>query len=51
VEEMREVSPCLKGTIDPQRHAHISARLELQLENALLWREVCINYFSQFVSA
>jgi alpha-glucuronidase len=39
----------LQGNIDPQRHEHVSKRLTQQLENARLWREVCVNYFGQFV--
>jgi alpha-glucuronidase len=39
----------LQGKIDPQRHQHVSRRLEQQLENARLWREVCLNYFGHFI--
>ena len=35
--------------IDSQRYAHVSERLGRQLENARLWREVCVDYFGQFV--
>jgi alpha-glucuronidase len=49
VEGMREIWHDLAGAIDPQRHAHVSTRLQQQLENALLWRQVCINYFGRFV--
>jgi alpha-glucuronidase len=36
--------------IDPQRHKHVSERLKQQLENARLWREVCIDYFGRFAA-
>jgi alpha-glucuronidase len=49
VETMRDIWQSLQGRIDPQRHAHVSKRLEQQLENARLWREVCLKYF-HFVS-
>ncbi len=40
----------LQANIDPQRHEHVSKRLTQQLENARLWREVCVRYFGHFVS-
>ena len=45
VETMRDIWQSLQGKIDPQRHAHVNKRLEQQLENARLWREVCLKYF------
>ena len=45
VETMRDIWQSLQGKIDPQRHAHVSKRLEQQLENARLWREACLKYF------
>ncbi len=50
VEKMCGVWQSLQARIDPQRHEHVSRRLEQQLENARLWREVCINYFCRFVT-
>jgi len=49
VERMRDIWQDLRAEIDPLRHAHVSQRLERQLENARLWREVCLDYFSRFV--
>ncbi|CAG0937232.1 Extracellular xylan exo-alpha-(1-_2)-glucuronosidase [Thermoflexales bacterium] len=49
VEKMREVWRRLQTDIDPQRHEHVTQRLNQQLENARWWREVCLNYFGQFV--
>ncbi|MCX6032742.1 MAG: alpha-glucuronidase family glycosyl hydrolase [Chloroflexi bacterium] len=48
VERMRDIWQDVQAGIDPQRHAHVSRRLEQQLDNARLWRQVCIHYFSQF---
>jgi alpha-glucuronidase len=50
VEKMRSTWQSLQDRIDPQRHEHVSKRLKEQQENALLWREVCINYFRRFAS-
>lgn len=49
VEDMVRTWQDLQPHIDPQRYAHVSERLMRQLENAHLWREVCIQYFGQFV--
>jgi len=48
VEQMRNLWQSLQARLDPERHAHVSRRLEQQLENARLWREVCIKYFGRF---
>jgi alpha-glucuronidase len=48
VEKICRIWHGLQGKIDPQRHAHVSQRLEQQLGNARLWREVCLKYFGQF---
>jgi alpha-glucuronidase len=48
VEKMHSTWQSLQTEIDPQRHEHVSERLTQQLENARLWREVCVNYFGQF---
>jgi alpha-glucuronidase len=50
VEEMLSTWQGLQSEIDSQRYAHVHERLLHQLENARLWREVCVNYFSQFAS-
>ncbi len=49
VERMRDIWQELEGRVDPQRHEHVSRRLEQQLDNARLWRKTCIDYFGQFV--
>jgi alpha-glucuronidase len=48
VEGMRHTWQGLRSRIDPQRHEHVGQRLAQQLENARLWREVCIGYFGRF---
>jgi alpha-glucuronidase len=48
VEKMCSIWQSLQGKVDAQRHEHVSWRLEQQLENARLWREVCTKYFGQF---
>lgn len=50
VDKMRGIWQSLQATLDPQRHEHVSRRLEQQLENACLWREVCLNYFGRYVT-
>jgi alpha-glucuronidase len=51
VEKMLSTWQSLSAKIDSQHHKHVSDRLTQQLENAHLWREICLNYFSQFVSS
>jgi len=48
VERMCDIWQGLEGQVDPQRHEHVSQRLEQQLENAREWRKTCIDYFGQF---
>jgi alpha-glucuronidase len=48
VESLREVWQSLQAHVDPERHAQVEQRLEHQLENARLWREICLEYFAQF---
>jgi alpha-glucuronidase len=50
VQEMDSVWQGLQAKIDPQRHRHVSERLKQQLENARLWRGVCIDYFGCFAT-
>jgi alpha-glucuronidase len=50
VEKMCSIWQSLQAKIDSQRHEHVNRRLEQQLENARLWREVCIKYLGQFAS-
>jgi len=41
----------LEGKIDQQRFDHVKARLEMQLENARRWRDVCLEYFGRFAES
>jgi alpha-glucuronidase len=47
-EQMRDAWQGLRSGIDPQRHEHVSRRLEQQLQNARLWRQVCVDYFGRY---
>ncbi|MBK9925124.1 MAG: alpha-glucuronidase [Anaerolineales bacterium] len=47
-EELYKIWQGLKNHIDPQRYDHVLKRLDQQRENAHLWQDVCIKYFSQF---
>ena len=38
----------LKDKIDPQRFEEVKNRLNLQKENAVLWRDTCLKYFGRF---
>jgi alpha-glucuronidase len=50
VEEMRGIWRSLQDSIDPARHAHVSARLDQQWENAREWRAVCLDYFGHYAN-
>ena len=47
VEKMLETWRGMENKIDAQRYAHVLIRLNQQLENARLWRDVCIDYFKK----
>ncbi len=47
---MQEEWNMLAGKIDEERFDHVKTRLEIQLENAKEWRDVCIGYFGQFAA-
>jgi alpha-glucuronidase len=49
VEEMLETWRGLQTRVDAQRYEDVREWLIQQVENARLWRDVCIHYFSQFV--
>jgi alpha-glucuronidase len=38
----------LEGKIDPERFAHVKSLLEIQLKEAVWWRNACILYFQTF---
>ena len=38
----------LSGSIDPQRHAAIAAKLAIQERDAIGWRDACLLYFQTF---
>jgi alpha-glucuronidase len=50
VEEMLATWKSLQAEVDAQRYEHVLARLNLQLENARLWRDTCLDYFGSFTN-
>ena len=50
VEEMLATWKDLQPKIDAERYEHVLARLNLQLENARLWCDTCIEYFGSFAN-
>jgi len=50
VEEMHAIWKEIQPKIDAERYDHVLARLNLQLENAHLWCDTCIEYFSRFAN-
>lgn len=38
----------LAGSIDPETHAAVSARLRTQEQDAVRWRDACLLYFQTF---
>lgn len=46
VRQMQEQWQSLKGQIDSERFTQVSAQLEVQLRDAIYWRDACISYFS-----
>jgi alpha-glucuronidase len=41
----------LEDKIDRQRFDHVKKRLEMQLENAQQWRDICLEYFGRFAKS
>ncbi|MBN1833346.1 MAG: alpha-glucuronidase [Deltaproteobacteria bacterium] len=48
---MQKAWDSLEGKIDEERFEHVKARLEMQLENAQEWRDVCLDYFGRFAES
>jgi alpha-glucuronidase len=38
----------LAGAIDPERHAEVAKKLEIQERDAVYWRDACLLYFQTF---
>jgi alpha-glucuronidase len=49
VKAMKEDWASLEKRVDHDRFIHVMERLNLQLENAKEWRDVCVKYFGRFV--
>jgi len=48
VRTMQRLWQSVKGLIDEERFEHVDALLEIQLEDAIWWRNACILYFQNF---
>ncbi len=48
VTAMKKAWESLEGKVDRERFEHVKVRLEMQLDNAKEWRDVCLAYFRQF---
>ncbi len=48
VDEMAETWKTLEGKIAPDRHASVMSKLIQEKQFARMWRDKCINYFSEF---
>ena len=48
VRTWRRTWASLKGLIDPERHAQVSALLGIQESEACHWRDACLQYFQTF---
>lgn len=51
VKSMKEEWASLKGKIDKQRFEHVQKQLDMQLENAIQWRDTCLKYFETFAKS
>jgi alpha-glucuronidase len=45
VRDARKQWASLEGTVDPERYAAVSAKLEIQERDAVHWRDACLLYF------
>lgn len=50
VQFMQDTWASLDGKIDKQRHEQVRKRLDMQMENAVQWRDTCLEYFGRFVN-
>jgi alpha-glucuronidase len=50
VQLMQDTWAALDGKIDKPRYEHVQNRLEMQLENAIQWRDTCLEYFGGFAN-
>lgn len=46
---MKDAWISLAGKIDAERYLHVRERIDMQIQNAKEWRDVCIKYFAGFV--
>ena len=48
VKRFRETWRQLKSFVDPQRYAEVSGKLDIQVKEAIWWRDACLLYFQTF---
>ena len=48
VKEMKEQWSELEDQIDPTIHSEVSMMLEIQLKEAIWWKDACLSYFNSF---
>jgi alpha-glucuronidase len=51
VRRMQAVWQSLSNEIDKERFEHVQTRLEMQLDSAKEWRDVCLAYFGRFAES
>ena len=49
VKFMQNAWSSLNTKIDPERFKHVQNRLTMQFENAVEWRDTCLEYFGSFI--
>jgi alpha-glucuronidase len=48
VQKMQNKWKGLKGSIDAEQYEHVSMLLDIQVKEAIWWRDACISYFQSF---
>lgn len=48
VRQMKKIWSSLEGKIDEERFEHVKALLQIQVEDAVEWRDACVLYFQQY---
>ena len=48
VRQMQKQWQSVYGTVDPEIHAAITKKLDIQLKDAIWWKDGCLDYFQTF---
>jgi alpha-glucuronidase len=48
VSQMRDQWQSLRGRIDDERFEHVRMLLDIQVKEAVWWRDACLSYFQTF---